>query len=43
MLDAIVGEKDGLLELAKVDIDDNPELALQCGVSVLLLSVILFN
>lgn len=33
MLDHIVGEKDGLLELAKVDIDDNPELALQYDVT----------
>jgi len=32
-LDAIVGEKDGLLELAKVDIDENPDLALQYQVS----------
>ncbi|KAL9985942.1 hypothetical protein ACROYT_G008398 [Oculina patagonica] len=28
-LDAIVGEKDGLLELAKVDVDQNPDLAMQ--------------
>jgi len=32
-LDAIVGEKDGLLELAKVDIDENPDLALQYQVT----------
>jgi len=32
-LDAIMGEKDGLLELAKVDIDDNPELAMQYKVT----------
>ncbi|KAJ7382221.1 thioredoxin 2 [Desmophyllum pertusum] len=28
-LDAILGEKNGLLELAKVDVDNNPELAMQ--------------
>ena len=27
--DAIIGEKDGLLELAKVEVDVNPELAMQ--------------
>lgn len=32
-LDAIVGEKDGLLELAKVDVDQNPDLAMQYEVS----------
>ena len=32
-LDAIVGEKDGLLELAKVDVDVNPELAMEYQVS----------
>lgn len=33
-LDAIVGEKDGLLELAKVDVDQNPDLAMQYEVSI---------
>lgn len=33
-LDAIVGEKNGLLELAKVDVDKNPELAMQYDVSI---------
>lgn len=33
-LDAIIGEKDGLLELAKVDVDINPELAMEYEVSI---------
>ena len=33
-LDAIIGEKNGLLELAKVDIDVNPDLAIQYEVSI---------
>lgn len=32
-LDAIIGEKNGLLELAKVDVDVNPDLALQYEVT----------
>ena len=34
-LNAIIGEKDGLLELAKVDIDVNPDLAFQYNVGIL--------
>lgn len=33
-LDAIIGEKDGLVELAKVDVDNNPDLAMQYQVSI---------
>ena len=33
-LDAIIGEKDGLLDLAKVDVDKNPDLAMQYEVSI---------
>lgn len=33
-LDAILGEKNGLLELAKVDVDNNPELAMQYEVRI---------
>lgn len=33
-LDDIVGQKNGLLELAKVDIDNNADLALEYEVSI---------
>ena len=45
-LDAILGEKDGLLELAKVDVDVNPELAMEYQVSndlAYIISVVQFS
>lgn len=37
LLDSIIETKDGAVELAKVDIDTNAELAMEYGVSMQLL------
>jgi thioredoxin-like negative regulator of GroEL len=39
MLDSVIDVKDGAVELAKVDIDDNAELAMEYGVCLSVLQL----